>query len=106
MDPPTTSLLVQFFARCWRRDCFWQRHDRRAFALDAATGKVLWELPLNSQPAGYTIDLSGWRKTKRGYSSRLSLIGNRAAHALMPEIPIPSHGSTLMVFSLPDAGSR
>lgn len=55
MDPPTTSLLVQFFARCWRRDCFWQRHDRRAFALDAATGKVLWELPLNSQPAGYTM---------------------------------------------------
>jgi alcohol dehydrogenase (cytochrome c) len=32
--------------------------NRRAFALDAATGKVLWELPLNSQPAGYPMTYS------------------------------------------------
>jgi hypothetical protein len=35
-----------------------------------------------------------------------SLIGNRAAHALTPEIPIPNRGSTLMVFTLQEGESR
>jgi alcohol dehydrogenase (cytochrome c) len=82
--------------------------SRRAFALDAATGKVLWELPLNSQPAGYPMTYLAGGKQYVAIPADFSLIGNRAAHALTPEIPIPSHGSTLMVFTLsdPDPGSR
>jgi alcohol dehydrogenase (cytochrome c) len=80
--------------------------NRRAFALDAATGKVLWELPLNSQPAGYPMTYLAGGKQYVAIPVGFSLIGNRAAHALTPEIPIPSLGSTLMVFTLPDGESR
>ena len=45
--------------------------NRRVFAFDAATGKVLWELPLNSQPGGFPNDLPGWRKTVRSNFDRL-----------------------------------
>jgi len=36
----------------------------------------------------------------------LSLIGNRVVRSLTPEIPVPSRGSTLLVFALPDADAR
>jgi hypothetical protein len=35
-----------------------------------------------------------------------SLIGNRVVRQLTPEIPVPSRGSALLVFALPDADSR
>ena len=31
-----------------------------------------------------------------------SRIGDRVIHQLTPEIPVPSRGSTLLVFALPD----
>jgi outer membrane protein assembly factor BamB len=80
--------------------------NRRAFALDAATGRVLWELPLNSQPGGYPMTYVAGGKQYVAISTGLSLIGNRAAHALTPEIPIPSRGSTLVMFTLPNRESR
>ena len=36
----------------------------------------------------------------------LSLIGNRVVRSLTPEIPVPSRGSTLLVFALPDPDSQ
>jgi hypothetical protein len=36
----------------------------------------------------------------------LSLIGNRASPQLTPEIPVPSQGSTLLVFALSDGQRR
>jgi PQQ-dependent dehydrogenase (methanol/ethanol family) len=80
--------------------------NRRAFALDAATGKVLWELRLNSQPAGYPMTYLAGGKQYVAIPAGFSLIGNRAAHALTPEIPIPNRGSTLMVFTLQEGESR
>jgi hypothetical protein len=35
-----------------------------------------------------------------------SLIGNRVVRSLTPEIPIPTRGSTLLVFSLPESDSQ
>jgi hypothetical protein len=32
----------------------------------------------------------------------LTLIGNRVSRQLTPEVPVPSQGSTLLVFALPD----
>ena len=35
-----------------------------------------------------------------------SLIGNRVVRQLTPEIPVPSRGSALLVFALPNADTR
>ena len=41
--------------------------NRRIVAFDGSSGKILWELPLNSQPGG-SHDLCGWRQAICGYT--------------------------------------
>jgi len=77
--------------------------NRRAAALDAGSGKVLWELPLNGQPGGFPTTYMAGGKQYVAIPTGLSLIGNRVVRSLTPEIPVPSRGSTLWVFALPDA---
>ena len=80
--------------------------NRRIVAFDAASGKVLWELPLNSQPGGFPMTYMAGGKQYVAIPTGLSLIGNRVVRSLTPEIPVPSRGSTLLVFALPDPDSR
>jgi alcohol dehydrogenase (cytochrome c) len=76
--------------------------NRRIVALDGASGKPLWELPLNSQPGGFPITYMAGGKQYVAVPVGFSLIGNRVVKALTPEIAIPSRGMTLMVFALPN----
>jgi PQQ-dependent dehydrogenase (methanol/ethanol family) len=76
--------------------------NRRLVALDAATGKVLWEQVLNGQPAGFPMTFMVDGKQFVAIPTGFSLIGNRVIRSLTPEIPVPSRGSTLWVFALPD----
>ena len=80
--------------------------NRRVAAFDAGSGKVLWELPLNSQPGGFPMTYMAGGKQYVAIPAGLSLIGNRVVRSLTPEIPVPSRGSTLLVFALPDADAR
>ena len=80
--------------------------NRRITAFDVATGKTLWELPLNSQPGGFPMTYMAGGKQYVAIPTGLSLIGNRVVRTLTPEIPVPSRGSTLLVFALPDPDSR
>jgi alcohol dehydrogenase (cytochrome c) len=76
--------------------------NRRLAAFDSATGKVLWEMSLNSQPGGFPITFMAGGKQYVAVPVGLSLIGNRVVRSLTPEIPVPGRGSTLWVFTLPD----
>ena len=76
--------------------------NRRITAFDAVSGKILWELPLNSQPGGFPMTYMAGGKQYVAIPTGLSLIGNRVVRQLTPEIPVPSRGSTLLVFALPD----
>jgi alcohol dehydrogenase (cytochrome c) len=80
--------------------------NRRIAALDAGSGRVLWELALNSQPGGFPMTFSAGGKQYVAIPAGLSLIGNRVVRSLTPEIPVPSRGSTLWVFALPDQSSE
>jgi alcohol dehydrogenase (cytochrome c) len=80
--------------------------NRRIVAFDAASGKILWEVPLNSQPGGFPMTYMAGGKQYVAIPTGLSLIGNRVVRSLTPEIPVPSRGSTLLVFALPDPDSR
>ena len=80
--------------------------NRRITAFDAASGKTLWELPLNSQPGGFPMTYMAGGKQYVAIPTGLSLIGNRVVRSLTPEIPVPSRGSTLLVFALPDPDTR
>jgi len=76
--------------------------NRRIAAMGGASGKVLWELPLNSQPGGFPMTYMAGGKQYVAVPAGFSLIGNRVVQALTPEIPVPGRGVTLMVFALPD----
>lgn len=76
--------------------------NRRLVAFDGASGKILWQLPLNSQPGGFPMTYMAGGKQYVAIPVGPSLIGNRVIHQLTPEIPVPSNGSTLLVFALPD----
>ena len=76
--------------------------NRRLAAFDAASGKVLWQLPLNSQPGGFPMTYMAGGTQYVAIPVGPSLIANRVIHQLTPEIPIPSRGSTLLVFALTD----
>lgn len=76
--------------------------NRRITAFDAASGKTLWELPLNGQPGRFPMTYMAGGKQYVAIPTGLSLIGNRVVRQLTPEIPVPSRGSTLLVFALPD----
>jgi alcohol dehydrogenase (cytochrome c) len=80
--------------------------NRRITAFDVASGKTLWELPLNSQPGGFPMTYMAGGKQYVAIPTGLSLIGNRVVRSLTPEIPVPARGSTLLVFALPDPDSR
>lgn len=77
--------------------------NRRAVALDSASGRLLWELALNGQPGGFPMTYMADGKQYLAVIAGPSLIGNRVVQALTPEIPVPSRGLALMVFALPDA---
>ncbi len=79
--------------------------NRRIVAFDAASGKILWELPLNSQPGGFPMTYMADGKQYVAIPTGLSLIGNRVMRSLTPEIAVPARGSTLLVFALPDPDS-
>ena len=76
--------------------------NRRIAAFDATSGNALRELPLNSQPGGFPMTYMAGGKQYVAIPTGLSLIGNRVVRQLTPEIPVPSRGSTLMVFALAD----
>ena len=76
--------------------------NRRLIAFDAANGKILWQLPLNSLPGGFPMTYMAGGKQYVAIPVGPSLIGNRVTHQLTPEIPVRSGGSTLLVFTLPD----
>jgi alcohol dehydrogenase (cytochrome c) len=80
-------------------------NDRKFHALDASSGKLLWEYPTSSgilaPPVSYMLDgkqyiavLSGWGVDSRVMQQRLNLLspGN------FPEVP---EGGAIWVFSLP-----
>jgi alcohol dehydrogenase (cytochrome c) len=75
--------------------------NRRFVAFDGTSGKILWQLPLNSQPGGFPMTYMASGKQYIAVPVGPSLIGNRVIHQLTPEIPVPSSGSTLLVFALP-----
>jgi alcohol dehydrogenase (cytochrome c) len=80
--------------------------NRRIVAFDGTSGKILWQLPLNSQPGGFPITYMAGGRQYVAIPTGPSLIGNRVVRQLMPEIPVPSRGSALLVFALPDADSQ
>jgi hypothetical protein len=65
-------------------------------------GKILWELPLNSQPGGFPMTFATDGTQYVAIPVGPSLIGNRVVRQLTPEIPVPSRGSALLVFVLRD----
>lgn len=75
--------------------------NRRLVAFDAASGKSLWQLPLNSQPGGFPMTYVAGGKQYVAIPVGPSLIANRVILQLTPEIPVPSNGSTFLVFALP-----
>jgi alcohol dehydrogenase (cytochrome c) len=77
--------------------------NRRIAAMGSASGKVLWELPMNSQPGGFPMTYTAGGKQYVAVPVGFSLIGNRVVQALTPEIPVPGRAVTLMVFALPDS---
>jgi alcohol dehydrogenase (cytochrome c) len=74
--------------------------NRRLAALDAASGEVLWQQVLNGQPAGFPMTYMAGGKQYIAVPTGFSLIGNRVIRSLTPEVPVPSRGSTLWVFTL------
>jgi alcohol dehydrogenase (cytochrome c) len=76
--------------------------NRRLVAFDSASGRILWQLPLNSQPGGFPMTYMTGGKQYVAIPVGLTLIGNRVSRQLTPEVPVPSQGSTLLVFALPD----
>jgi alcohol dehydrogenase (cytochrome c) len=76
--------------------------NRRLVAFDATSGKILWQLPLNSPPGGFPMTYMVGGKQYVAIPVGPSLIGDRVVRQLTPEIPVPSRGSTLLVFALTD----
>jgi PQQ-dependent dehydrogenase (methanol/ethanol family) len=80
--------------------------NRRIVAFDGSSGKILWELPLNSQPGGFPMTYMAGGKQYVAIPVGPSLIGNRVVRQLTPDIPVPSRGSALLVFALSDPDPR
>ncbi len=77
--------------------------NRRVVALEARSGRVVWERALSNQPGGFPMTYMAGGKQFLAIPAGYSLIGNRVTSSLTPEIPVPARGSTLWVFALPDA---
>jgi len=80
--------------------------NRRIVAFEGSSGRILWQLPLNSQPGGFPMTYMAEGKQYLAIPVGPSLIGNRVVRSLTPEIPIPTRGSTLLVFSHPKSDSQ
>ena len=80
--------------------------NRRVVAFEGTSGKILWQLPLNSQPGGFPMTYMAGGEQYVAIPTGPSLIGNRVVRQLTPEIPVPSRGSALLVFTLPDTDSQ
>ena len=79
--------------------------NRRIVAFNGMSGKILWQVPLNSQPGGFPMTYIAGGKQYIAIPTGPSLIGNRVLRQLTPEIPVPSRGSALLAFALPDGDS-
>jgi alcohol dehydrogenase (cytochrome c) len=71
-------------------------------ALDAATGKVLWDIPLGSPVTGYPISYAVNGKQYIAVGVGGGSAGTRHLAQLYPELKIQHGNSMLMVFALPD----
>ena len=80
--------------------------NRRIVAFDGSSGKILWELPLNSQPGGFPMTYVAGGKQYVAIPVGPSLHRQPVVRQLTPEIPVPSRGSALLVFALPDPDRR
>jgi alcohol dehydrogenase (cytochrome c) len=74
--------------------------DRRFSAFDAATGKVLWDTPLNASPSSSPVTY-----TVKGEQYVAVIAGGGGAYdsdgaALMGELAAPAPGVTVMVYKL------
>jgi alcohol dehydrogenase (cytochrome c) len=71
-------------------------------ALDARTGRVLWETPLSAPVTGYPISyaVDGQQYVAVGVGGNTA--GTRHLAELYPELRAPQGNNVLMVFALPD----
>jgi alcohol dehydrogenase (cytochrome c) len=82
--------------------------DRRMYAYDAITGKILWQTRLPTSAQGFPITYSAKGKqyvampAGTGGGSWTTMIPPELA----PEIRRPNSGNTLLVFALPGGGPR
>jgi len=78
---------------------------RRAFALDARTGALLWELPLNSSiggfPMTYMVNDTQYLAIPTGSSILPQFSARLTPESISPADRKEGQGSTLMVFKLP-----
>jgi alcohol dehydrogenase (cytochrome c) len=78
---------------------------RRAFALDAQTGAVLWELPLNSSiggfPMTYMVEGTQYLAIPTGSNILPQFSAPLTPESIAPADRQEGRGSTLMVFKLP-----
>jgi alcohol dehydrogenase (cytochrome c) len=75
--------------------------DRRFGAFDAATGKALWDTPLNASPSSSPVTY-----TAGGVQYVAVVTGGGGAYdsdgqALVAEVAAPAAGVTVMVYALP-----
>jgi PQQ-dependent dehydrogenase (methanol/ethanol family) len=81
--------------------------NRRAFALDAQTGSVLWELPLNASiggfPMTYMVDGTQYIAIPTGSSILPQFSAPLTPESIAPADRQQGNGSMLLVFRLPPA---
>jgi PQQ-dependent dehydrogenase (methanol/ethanol family) len=78
--------------------------NRQFTAYDAATGKALWQVGLNSTPSSYPVS---YGVHGQQYVAVVSGGGgplDAGDNSLAPELDNPSGGTTLWIFKLPHAG--
>ena len=75
--------------------------DRRLFALDAATGDLLWETRLNGDISGapVTFEVDGRQYLAVGAGGR---IGQTTSYARLTGITLPQGSGVIWVFALPE----
>ncbi|MEE8349253.1 MAG: PQQ-binding-like beta-propeller repeat protein [Acidobacteriota bacterium] len=71
-------------------------------ALDAETGKVLWEVPLSGPVTGYPVSYAVDGKQYVAIGVGQGTTGQRHLAQLYPELKTPAGGNILMVFALGD----
>jgi alcohol dehydrogenase (cytochrome c) len=83
---------------------------RRALALDASTGDVLWELPVSSSiggfPMTYMVDGRQYLAIPVGRNKLVQFSASLTPEAIAPADAKEGKGSALLVFALPQGGDR